>query len=146
MLIIRFKETFRERVSEWLSATAMIAWGMLTIASPGLFAHQPFFKPLLNIMPQDAWGTAATFIGFLRIIFLVINGAWRPSAHIRAIGCVLGTMLWGSLFLSALAVGWVAPTAALSGALLGSDLISLWFTAGDAKLADLSVRSKLRAQ
>lgn len=143
MLIVRFKETFRERAPEWALATGMLGWGLLALCSPGLFQVQEFFHPLLMMMAQDVWGVLALSVGILRLVFLVINGAWRPSAHIRAIGCVLGSMLWGALFIAALSLGWLTPTAALYGILLGLDLLSLWFSAGDAKLADLSARSKL---
>ncbi len=144
MLIIRFKETFRERAPEWALSAGMIGWGMLTLASPNLFSDKAFWAPLLAIASQSAWGIAVTTVGFIRLAFLVINGAWRPSAHIRAIGCVFGVMLWGSLFISILSMEWVTPTSAIYGALIGLDLLSLWFAAGDAKLADLSVRSKTR--
>ena len=144
MLIVRFKETFRERSAEWAQAAGMIAWGLLTLTSKDLFTEQEFFTPLLNITSQANWGITAALIGFLRLIFLVINGAWRPSAHIRAMGCVFGTMLWGSLFIAGLSLTWVTPATALYGTLLGLDLLSLWFAAGDAKLADLSVKGKTK--
>lgn len=143
MLIVRFKETFRERMPEWVQATGMLMWGLMALAATGLFAAQTFFHPLLLMMSQSAWGAAAVIVGTLRLSFLVINGAWGPSAHIRAVGCVLGSMLWGALFISALNLEWLTPTTAIYAMLLGLDLLSLWFSAGDAKLADLSARGKL---
>lgn len=143
MMMFRFKETFRERAPEWVQATGMLAWGLLTLTSTGLFMDQPFFHPLLLLMSQVSWGIMALVVGVVRLAFLVINGAWRPSAHIRAVGCVLGSMLWGSLFLCALGLDWTTPTTALYAVLLSLDLLSLWFAAGDAKLADLSARGKL---
>jgi len=143
VLIVRFKETFRERMSEWVQAPGMIGWGLATILSKNLFINQEFFHPLLLIMSQGSWGIAIMLTGIIRLIFLVINGAWRPSAHIRAVGCGLGSILWGSLLISALSLGWMTPTASIYAMLLMLDAISLWFAAGDAKLADLSARGKL---
>jgi hypothetical protein len=142
MLIVRFKETFRERASEWVQAMGMLMWGMIAIFSPGLFAAQEFFHPLLEMMPQMGWGFLAFMVGLTRLIFLVINGAWRPSAHIRAVGCVMGVLLWGSLLISALSLGWLTPTTAIYTMLVLLDLLSLWFSAGDAKLADIAAKSK----
>jgi hypothetical protein len=144
MIVVRFRETFRERMPEWIQATGMLLWGLMTLFSPDLFAHQHFFQPLLQIMPQVAWGMAATLVGLIRLIFLVINGAYRPSAHIRAFGCVLGCLLWGSLLISALALDWLTPTTSIYVMLLGLDFLSLWFSAGDAKLADLTAKSNIR--
>lgn len=144
MLVVRFKETFRERMPEWVQAAGMMGWGLLVLASSGLFYTQEFFHPLLLIMGQMEWGLAALLVGTIRLIFLVINGAWRPSAHIRAAGCVLGTILWGSLLVSAFSLNWLTPTSSIYAMLLALDLLSLWFAAGDAKLADLAARSKLK--
>jgi hypothetical protein len=129
---------------EWIQAAGMLGWGLLVLASPGTFQAQEFFHPLLILMSQTQWGISAMLIGITRLVFLVINGAWRPSAHIRAVGCGLGAMLWGSLLVSALNLSWITPTSAIFTMLLGLDLISLWFSAGDAKLADLSARGKIK--
>lgn len=145
MIVARFRETFRERMPEWVQATGMLMWGLMALWATGLFQSQAFFAPLLLLMSQTAWGILAALVGVVRLSFLVINGAWRPSAHIRAIGCVLGSMLWGSLFISALSLDWLTPTVSVYAMLLGLDILSLWFSAGDAKLADLSARGKVAA-
>lgn len=143
MLVVRFKETFRERMPEWVQSFGMLFWGFLAIASEGLFEAYQFFHPLLTLMSQEAWGVFAIVVGTIRLSFLVINGAWRPSAHIRAVGCVLGCLLWGSLFISSLTLSWLTPVVAAYAMMLAYDLLSLWFAAGDAKLADLSARGEL---
>lgn len=141
--MVRFKETFRERMPEWVQSVCMVLWGFTTIAAMGLFEANSFFAPLLLLMGQQAWGVFAIVVGTVRLSFLVINGAWRPSAHIRAIGCVFGCLLWGSLFVSALSLPWITPAVATYGTMLAFDLFSLWFAAGDAKLADLSARGEI---
>ena len=144
MIIVRFAETFRERMPEWVQAVGMILWGILTLSTPGLFQAQEFYHPLLLLFSQWNWGLIATVIGFIRLVFLVINGSWRPSAHIRAIGCVFGSLLWGSLLISALSLSWLTSGLALYVMLLALDLFSLWFSAGDAKLADLRAKDTKR--
>lgn len=146
MLIVRFGYTFRERAPEWATSFGMLLWGLMTLASsPSLFHIQSFFHPLLLIMAQPAWGLLAAIAGTVRLVFLIINGAWRPSAHIRALGCVLGSMLWGSLLVASLSLPWLTPTIASYVTLLALDLLSLWFSAGDAKLADLTAKGKLKS-
>lgn len=140
MMLVRFKQTYRERAIEWWLSSGLAFWGLLVIASPQLFTWQPFFHPLLTITSQTVWGISALIVGLLRLTFLVINGAWRPSAHIRAIGCVFGCLVWGVLAMATLQLAWITPTFALYAILFVLDLQSLWFSAGDAKLADIAAR------
>lgn len=142
MILVRFKETFRERAPEWALSAGLLAWGLLALSAPGLFQEQVFFHPLLRIMSQDWWGAIALIIGSVRLVFLVINGAWRPSAHIRAVGAFAGSMIWTVLLIAAFSLEWVTPTAALYSLLLSLDMLSLWFAAGDAKLADLEAKRR----
>ena len=143
MIIVKFQETFRARMAEWVQSIIMTAWGMLALFSTDLFLKQEFYYPLLNIASQTNWGLFALLVGIIRFIFLIINGSWRPSAHMRAVGCIFSSMLWGALFISALNLPWIAPTCGIYGGLLALDLVSLWFAAGDAKLADLSAKGRL---
>lgn len=140
MFIVRFRETFRERMPEWIQSFGMLGWGLITLSSPMLFHEQYFFHTLLLLMSQVEWAFLAIAAGIIRLTFLFINGAWRPSAHIRAIGCLLGAMLWGSLLIATLSLEYLTPTIAIFTILLSSDMISLWFAAGDAKLADLTAK------
>jgi hypothetical protein len=136
----RFKETFRERMPEWVTSAGMLVWGLLAIFAVGLFEKMPLFHPLLLVMTQFKWGLITTSIGSIRLLFLVINGAWRPSAHVRAIGCGFGCMLWGSLTVSALQLDWILTTTAVYITLMAIEFFSLGFAAGDAKIADLSAK------
>lgn len=144
MIVTRFQETFRARMAEWVQSVSMATWGAIVLASPGLFLEKKeFYEPLLNIADQTNWGIYALCVGVIRFIFLIINGSWRPSAHMRAAGSIFSSMLWGALFIAALNLDWNIPASAIYGGLLVLDLVSLWFSAGDAKLADLSAKGKL---
>jgi hypothetical protein len=129
---------------EWVLATGMVAWGLIALASSTVFSSQEFFQALSEFMPFMAWGALAVLVGVVRLIFLVINGAWRPSAHIRAVGCFAGSLFWGSLLIASLKLTWLTPNTAIFATALGLDLISLSFASGDAKLADLRARSNLK--
>lgn len=137
-----FKKTFRYRSSEWLLAVALAGWGWVTLISQGLFEHQESFHPMLLLMSQQAWGVLGLTIGLFRLLFLFINGAWRPSAHLRALGCTFGCLTWGMLLISTFTAPAIIPTAVLYVIFLSLDFLSLWFAAGDAKLADLEARER----
>ncbi len=143
-LMNRFIITFRERSSEWVSAIAMLFWGLLTfIASHSLFQEKEWFAPLLSIASQNVWAFLILLAGLIRVAFLIINGAWRPSAHIRALGSISGIILWSALLMASISLSFITPTTAVYAALLGLDILSLWFSAGDAKLADMQARGEL---
>lgn len=143
MIIVSLKKTFRDRSAEWIQAIGMFAWGIFTIASPGFFAQGYFYKNMLFLMSQNTWGYLISIIGLLRLIFLIINGAWRPSAHLRAIGCVTGILLWSNLFIASISLNIPIPVTPVYMMLIVLDFLSLWFSAEDAKLADLSAKSEL---
>ena len=146
MLLIRFGETFRDRIIEWGLSLSLIIWGIVCLAQPGIFNEHPAFIPLLQLVSQAAWGIIAIVTGFIRIVFLTINGAWRPSAHIRAIGCVLGIVIWGSILLATFSlIPYVAPMSVMYGMALVFDTFALWFASEDAKLSDICARKRVGA-
>ena len=115
----------------------------MTWVTNGIFEEQHFFSPLLLIMPQLDWAILAIAVGVLRLIFLFINGAWRPSAHFRMLGCLLAIFIWGTLLISSLNLVFMIPVTATYSMILALELTSLWFAAGDAKIADLLAKSEI---
>lgn len=139
----RLAYTFRDRMAEWTLSAGMMFWGIMCIVMETLFHNSHYYLPLLNIMPQIAWGIMATAVGAIRLLFLIINGAFRPSAHIRALGCVFGCLVWGSLVIASISLGpIISPNLPIFISLLALDSLSLWFAAGDAKLADIVAKGE----
>lgn len=132
MLIVRFRQTFRERAMEWLVSAGLTGWGLIVIESPGLFAR-PYFAALAQIWPQWAWGWAAFMIGLMRLAVLFINGAWRRTPMFRQIGCGFGLLVWSCLLFGALSVDYRAPGAATYATLFLMDAVSLSFAAADGR-------------
>lgn len=123
---------FRNRKTEWLLSGTMLLWGLFILLScpVATLSH----VGLMPIMSVTSWGVLALITGIIRLIFLTINGAWRPSAHIRLIGSVIGCAFWSAIIISA---DWLSPNIVLYASLLIMDMLSLWFIAEDAKLADI---------
>lgn len=142
MIKLHFKNTFRERLPEWISALALIVWGLLVLSEVPELWNKQYFSVLSRIATQNTWGLTAVIIGIIRLIALGINGAWRPTAHFRAIGAVLGATLWSTVLISYTALDWNPPSMALKGAMIVLDIAAIWYAAGDAKLADLKAHNK----
>jgi hypothetical protein len=135
--LIKFKDTFRERVPEWVCAICLIGWGLIVLNESTLLWDQGYFHVLSNIASQKFWGYATTIVGIFRALALAFNGAWRPAAHVRAFGALLGVLLWSGIVISYITLPYAVPAIASKSALLALDLFALWYAAGDAKLADI---------
>ena len=137
MITLRFKYTFRERIPEWITSIALIVWGMILLGETPALWDMQYFSALSNIASQKTWASITIIAGVFRVIALGINGAWRPTAHMRAIGALMGALVWAAIIISYLTLNWNPPAIAAKGALLALDISGLWFASGDAKLADI---------
>jgi hypothetical protein len=140
MMFQAAREHLQKRFTEWVIAFALIAWGVLLLSHPGYFDTNVLFATMASIAGPGAWGSAAIFIGGLRVVFLTINGTYRQSGHIRAVGsglsAVMWATIWGSYLANCIITGYYVVNLATVGALLLIDIYSLWFAAEDAKRAD----------
>lgn len=130
MLVLRFRQTFRERCAEWVMALILMGWGLQVLQPFPLF-NRPFFALLASVGPEWAWGWAAFMIGIGRLIFLFINGAWRASPGLRQLGCIFGMMVWLALGIGGLSIDYGSPSWAPYFGLFVLDALSLSFAAQD---------------
>lgn len=137
MIPVRFKHTFRERLPEWISAFAMLGWGFIVLSEAPELWNLKYYHVLASYASQSTWGWLTIILGSTRLIALGVNGAWRPTAHVRAFGSVLGAVVWASIIAGYMSLAWNTPDIATKTALLFLDFSAIWFAAGDAKLADL---------
>lgn len=134
MLIVRFRDTFRERMPEWGTSVAQTIWGLIVLQPQPLF-NRPFFAPLARIAPEEAWGWASFLIGLMSLVVLFINGAWWRTPLFRQFGCGFRIALWGGLCWGALSVEWGSPAIAYLSLLFIMDTVSLSFAASDGRRA-----------
>ena len=142
MISVRFKDTFRERLPEWISSFSLMGWGIILLSVSPLNWQQEYFNLLDNIATQETWGLVAVSLGLLRIIALAVNGLWRPTAHLRALGALGGVIVWMTIFVSYFNLDWNPPSMAIKAGMVVTDLIALWYAAGDAKLADIKANAR----
>lgn len=141
MILIRFKSSFRERLPEWIAGLTLLLWGILVLVEPTTLWQRDFFTALATIAAQTTWGIVATIVALTRLAALTVNGAWRPTGHLRAITAFTSAMVWATLLISFMALTWNPPTMALILSLLVTDIFALWFAAGDAKMADARAKN-----
>lgn len=85
----------RPRRLEWISAFAILGWGLTFLLPGNTMTLSAVYRPLLARMPEEAWGTLCLMVGVFHIIALAINGR-EPvgSPLVRLLGGVLGIWIW----------------------------------------------------
>lgn len=97
----------RTRAVEQLLAMLQLAWGM-AVLMPFVALNGVNYRALVALAPEVVWGNFAIAIGGLRIAALIINGHWRRTPLLRAIGAAFGLMWWivlGGLYVIAVNQG-----------------------------------------
>lgn len=144
MIHVRLSSHWRVRRSEWLLALCTLSLGIVYLNVPGLFEPR-YFATMLALMPQRQWGTLAALIGLARLTMLLINGAWRASPHLRALGAQASCLLWATLFISAIAAQSTVQSVGFWLIFFVFDAFSAVDAAGDARLADERARAARNA-
>jgi hypothetical protein len=137
---VSFASKFRERMPEWILSLGLLLWGLFLLLPVNYAVYEPMHV-LLSLSTVAVYSSIAIIVGSIRLIFLIINGAWRPSAHIRALGCIASSFIWSGLLVGSI-VSTLPTTSVVYLMLLTFDIVSLWFAAEDAKIADIKARNK----
>jgi heme exporter protein D len=131
------KNHFSTRFGEWVGGFGLLLWGLLCLSNEAIFKTVPVFISMAEDAPYYVWGGLAASVGILRIVFLIINGTWKRSAHLRAIGAGLSALVLATVFFGYAGSEYPPPSLGLIFPLLALDLKSLWSAAGEAKHSDL---------
>lgn len=131
-----FAAAFFPRLSEWACAVAVFGVGVVLFVNADLMAQSRSgaYALMLAIGSQASWAKGLIAFGFLRLIVLVINGAWRRSPHLRSIMAILSCFPLYTLAMSFLPVFGVAMV--FAWVFLGMDVFNAVRAAGDARTVD----------
>lgn len=94
MTFASLRATFPTRASEWALAIIMFNWSIVLAVNVDLFATGRSYAALTQLMDQQAWALSCLAIGGGRLVILAVNGAWRRSPHLRALGSFLSGLFW----------------------------------------------------
>lgn len=143
MITVRFCETWPLRRAEWMLAFVLLGCGIVFAVEPKL-TNEASFRSILDLMPRAAWATWAIVVGVLRLAMLYINGNWRASPHLRALGAFLACFIWCALMIRAAVNPILIPSAACWPIFLLFDSCAAYSAAGDARCADERARRRQR--
>lgn len=131
-----FRETFPVRAAEWALAIMIFNWGITLSLNTDLFASQPSYRVLAGTMKQDSWALLCLSVGGIRLIFLLINGAWRRSPHLRAVGAFVSILFWFQISMGFAMAGTWSTAISIYPILLLLDSYNAMRAVGDAAISD----------
>jgi len=137
-----FAAAFFPRLSEWACAVAIFGIGLVLHFNVDLMANAKSnaYALMLAIGNQRQWAMALIGFGVLRLIVLLINGAWRKSPHLRSFMAILSCFPLYIIAMSFLPVFGVSVV--FASVFLGMDIVNAVRAAGDAKISDFAHRGK----
>lgn len=141
MVIMKLTRSFPIRVMEWLLSGIMLSWSVVCWNLRPEEWAQPIFSGLAVIADQNTWAFFAFWIGTTRLAMLGINGAWRPSPHLRALGAFLSCFMWLQLTLGIVAAEMRGVGIAILPWLLIADIYNVFRASNDARMSDDRARA-----
>lgn len=141
MMIVKLTHSFPVRVMEWLLAGIMLSWAIVCFnLTPEDWAG-PLYAGLRRLGDNHTWGGIAFIIATIRLACLGINGAWRPSPHLRALGAFLSCFMWLQISLGIFAADLRATGMAVYPWLLLADIYNVFRASFDARVSDDRARA-----
>jgi hypothetical protein len=138
MLIVRFRETFRDRQMEWALTAGATGWGLILVRNPEVFTR-PFYAPLANMASSDGWGWAMFMLGLLGLIVLFINGAWRRTPLFRQVASIGRMFAWFALFFGCVSAAGQSPAAMIYAMIACMEAMALSNATADGLKADAGI-------
>lgn len=138
----RFATTFPRRVTEWASATTVASLGILISAGTmhgfltPLAAGELYLGGLARVAPLAIWGPLLILLGLWRLSALAINGAWRPTPHMRALTAALSGLVYLQLIIGVVAAAGPILALAMLPPLLGAEIYVSMRASEEAREAD----------
>lgn len=145
MMIVKLTKTFPIRVTEWLLAGIMFSWSIVCWQLTPEEWASPLYSGMARFGDANTWAFFAFWLGAMRLAALTINGAWRPSPHLRAAGAFLACFMWLQISLGMLTADTTAMGIAIYPWLLLADIYNVFRASHDARVSDDRARQTRQA-
>jgi hypothetical protein len=134
-MILHFGSTFPTRISEWALACILASWGLMLLRDDDTFGSSQAYLGLARLASESVWGWACLLAGAVRLVALVINGAWTPTYHFRSLLAFLSCFFWMQISLGLMATGNASTGLAVYPWLLLTDIYCTYRAARDFRMA-----------
>lgn len=141
MMVIKLTKTFPVRVTEWLLAGIMLSWSVACWNLRPVDWANPLYSGLARFADQSTWAYFAFILGAIRLAALTINGAWRPSPHLRSACAFLSCFMWLQISFAIFNADIRATGIAIYPWLLLADVYNVFRASHDARQSDDRARA-----
>lgn len=88
------RQNFPIRKSEWVLASMTVGLAVLLSIRPELFESNEDYVGMARWASQETWQWLCFFIGFGRVVGLLVNGAYWRTPHTRALFAFANAFIW----------------------------------------------------
>lgn len=138
--MVRMRQSFRDRFSEWMLAAIMLGTGWMFSLPPDSLGT-PTLTSLSFTMPEGMWAMVCTLLGGARIVVLALNGAWRRQGHARAVLGAGHLMVWTQLSISFINYEIPTPGDVIFVVFVASEIFLMFRASAEAGATDMSIRN-----
>lgn len=90
-MVLRISHKFRQRLVEWLGSFQIMLLGWILMDPADSFSASTSFLWMSQIMTEESWSITFFFVGFCRLIGLIVNGSMEAvTPWIRVVGAMFG--------------------------------------------------------
>lgn len=93
----RLAESYKAKRLEWFFATILLLFGVVLVLPANTFDSSPSYAVLQWWATEDTWGGWFLLAGTVRLVILIINGAWWRTAFLRALAAFCSLFFWVSV-------------------------------------------------
>lgn len=133
---ISLRTTFPQRRAEWALGVVIFLWGVILLNNETLFSDGISYSEIARTASQETWGAICLALGLVRLLVLLINGAWRRSPHARALVAFLSCFFWFQVSMGMAAAGTWSTGLAVYPVFLILDALNVIFALGEAGRSD----------
>ena len=154
MILQSLQQHFPARKTEWLMGGLAICWGLYTLQNPDIFTNPETayvlrkmveMASVLGVHPALLWGGSAVIAGVIRIVALIINGAYVRTPFWRAVAAFATMLIFTQVSIALWKSGVPNWGLVVYPWLVIADLLSSYRAAQDTVLAEVNRRSQKEA-
>lgn len=137
-----FHKVVVSRLSEWHCSLSTMVFGVVLLLPVSMYdtggAVWNGFKTWIS---EPNLGMSMFLLGIARVTILGVNGFWRPTYYLRAVGSAVSMAVWLTVSLGFLSGGYIGTWAAVYPVFVIVSAVNVFQALEDAKHMEISRRA-----
>lgn len=136
-----FRRVVVGRLSEWQCSFATLLFGIVLLAPASTYGTGAGWTGFEIWISEPTLGTLMFGFGLFRVAILGINGFWRPTYYLRAVGACLSMGVWLMICMGFASSGYVGTWLAVYPVLAVAACINTFRALDDARHMEVARRA-----